>query len=90
MVNIRYKSELNPWMDCIVSVPVEEELPAVRAIRRGVDAFFEEGIATYSEYIERELRSEGLHFEMSVCSYDEETDTPIPAWYNRVRGCKAV
>lgn len=89
-VAIRYRSTLNPWMDCVIFVSEQDQLPAVKAVRSAVDEFFSEGDTAYADCICARLNSCGIHFKLIVCDYDAETDTPTDSWCEWVGKCNIV
>lgn len=89
-IAIRYKSQLNPWMDCVIFVSEQDQLAAIKAIRRAVDEFFSEGDTAYADCICSCLNSCGIRYKIIVCDYDAETDTPTDLWCEWVNACDIV
>lgn len=87
---VRFRSCLNPWMDCVVFVPEAYQLSAIEAIRSAVEEFIKDGGVCYSDYIHSCLKEASIPYTMVISDYDVETDEPPDQWYEWVAACNVV
>lgn len=68
-VVVRFRSCLNPWMDCVVFVPEAYQLSAIEAIRSAVEEFIKDGDVCYSDYIHSCLKEASIPYTMVISDY---------------------
>ena len=78
MVAIRCKSELNPWMDCVMVVPQEQADSIERDIMERMCGF-ERSDSCYGDVMREIAQDAGIE-SLVLCDYDEITDEPTDAW----------
>lgn len=78
MVAIRCKSELNPWMDCVMVVPQEQADDIEQSIKERMRGFERNG-SCYGDVMREIAQAAGIE-SLTLCDYDEDTDEPTDAW----------
>ena len=78
MVAIRCKSELNPWMDCVMVVPQEQADDIEQSIKERMRGFERNG-SCYGDVMREIAQAAGIE-SLALCDYDEDTDEPTDAW----------
>lgn len=79
ITGVRWYSQENEWMDCVVLAPTEYESAVINAISAGVDAFFEdENQQPYGDCIEYALYQAGIPHLLELL--DEEAEAESPYW----------
>lgn len=78
MVAIRCKSELNPWMDCVMVVPQEQADSIEQDIMERMCGF-ERSDSCYGDVMREIAQDAGIE-SLVLCDYDEDTDEPTDAW----------
>ena len=68
IVGIRWFSQMNEWMDCLVLVNASKKNDALEAIRAGVDAFWASCEECYGDCIERSLHDKHISY---VIEYED-------------------
>lgn len=80
---IRWFSELNPWMDCIVIVQKEDAEKAMFVMKKAIDKIWdEEGpYETYGDIIEKNFFDSGIDIHWSLFyDADQEDDKYSDIW----------
>lgn len=76
MTPIRYKSDMNEWMDCIIFVPAWEAEIAISAIKKSIEEFWEGCYSTFGEAIEDGLSNALLPYVILYMPWDDVNDCP--------------
>jgi hypothetical protein len=76
-VGLRWFSDNNTWMDCLVVVHKDDKCAAADAILDGINAYWEEegdeGLC-YGDSIEIRLAERGINYDIYYIDYDPEED----------------
>ena len=70
MVAIRCKSELNPWMDCVMVVPQEQADDIEQSIKERMRGFERNG-SCYGDVMREIAQAAGIE-SLTLCDYDED------------------
>ena len=83
---ILYQSRCNDWMQALIFVNDVgfNFVSAVTAIRKAINAYWQEEFDCYGEAIENRLAAENIDFEIEYCKYDPSNDNPFEAWEDRI------
>lgn len=93
MVNLRWFSITNPWMDFIVQVPDKYEDDAITTILDAMDEYWEDGeYECYGDVVECSLDEMGIPHNVSYHDPDDESDEYEDKWEAHVArmGCKVI
>ena len=87
IVGLRWFSDLNEWMDCLILVQSEYQEAAIQAIRDGVERYWDDEFQCYGDSIEEALMERGVPF---VINYLDEYAFTQESWERYVQSFEAV
>lgn len=76
---VRAFSEMNPWIDCFVIVPVDC-LHAIKHVKHAMELYCADEEQCYGDLIRAAMSDIECPYKLLLCEYDEETDEPTEFW----------
>ena len=78
---LRWFSQMNPWMDCLVLVKADDVEKAEQAIRKGVEEFWDDECLCYGDCIEAALHEAEVEYIIEYCpEYDDDNPFAEEEW----------
>ena len=81
MTAIRWYSDMNEWMDCVVFVPNNQAEIAKTLIEQAIDLYWEDEYECYGDAIEDLLSENNITYCIQFIEWDHDEDCMVE-WFN--------
>lgn len=88
VVGIRWFSQMNDWMDCLVLVNQTNRGSAIAAVKSGVQEFWDSDCETYGDCIINELNAADIPYVIEYADPNIYSDED--AWEHHIQAYTAI